>query len=118
MNYLYQGKNDSAVVEAQLELTEVWQLHAMALTYYAAGRRQEADQALKELIRKYQDQGPFQIAEVYSYRGEIDQAFEWLETAYKLRDGGVSQIMGDPRFKKIESDPRFAVFLRKLKLTN
>jgi TolB-like protein/Flp pilus assembly protein TadD len=116
LNYLALGRIDSALAEAHLEEEELWRLHALGIVLHAAGRKEEADQALAELIRKSPTNSPFQIAEVYSCRGEVDKALEWLETAYTLHDAGVSQIMGDPRFKRVEHDPRFAAFLKKLKL--
>ncbi len=116
MGQIALGKTDSAVIEAGMESTEVWRLHGLALAYAAAGMKEKSNQALAELIRLYGEAGPFQVAEVYSFRGEPDRAFEWLERAYTLRDGGVSQIISDPKFKKIVSDPRFTAFLRKLRL--
>ena len=68
------------------------------------------------MIERYSKEGPFQIAEVYAYRGDADRAFEWLETACRVRDPGVAQIVGDPLFKRIEGDPRFTAFLKRLKL--
>jgi len=58
----------------------------------------------------------FQIAEIYAYRGEADKAFEWLERAYKQRDGGLSQMKGDPLLSSLERDPRWHAFLKKMKL--
>lgn len=107
LDYVDLGRIDSAVAEARLEETEIWRLQASALVYHAAGKRQEADQALTALIAKYHNTGPFQVAEVFASPGEADSAFKWLETAYRLRDGGVTQIMGDPQFRTIEHDPRF-----------
>jgi hypothetical protein len=34
----------------------------------------------------------YQIAEAYAFRGESGKAFEWLESAYKQRDPGLTQI--------------------------
>jgi serine/threonine-protein kinase len=67
-------------------------------------------------IEGYQDVAAYQIAEVYAYRGEVDLAFEWLERAYAQRDGGLSQIKGDPHLKRLASDPRYAAFLEKMRL--
>ena len=45
-----------------------------------------------------------------------DPAFEWLERAYKQRDGGLSEIKGDPLLKNLEKDPRWHAFLKKMNL--
>ncbi len=58
----------------------------------------------------------FQIAQIYAYRGETDKAFEWLERAYKQRDGGLSEMKGDPLLRSLERDPRWTAFLKKMKL--
>jgi hypothetical protein len=45
-----------------------------------------------------------------------DRAFEWLERAYAQRDGGLAQLKGDPLLKSLERDPRYAAFLKKMRL--
>ena len=115
-NLLALGNIDSAIAEAKLEPDEFWRLQALAILHHAAGKSLASDQALQKIIEGYGKEGPFQIAEVYAFRGEADRAFEWLETAARLRDPGVTQILGDPLLRRIESDPRFAAFLKKLKL--
>jgi hypothetical protein len=72
--------------------------------------------ALSEHIDEFQKEGAFQIAEIYAYRGETDQAFERLERAYKQRDGGLSQMKGDPLLRSLERDPCYPAFLKKMKL--
>ena len=68
------------------------------------------------MVKNYTDTAAYQIAEVYAYRGEVDRAFEWLERAYAQRDSGLSQIKGDPHFKRLERDPRYAALLEKMHL--
>ena len=84
--------------------------------HHAAGRPARADAALAQLVTGYADVAAFQIAEVYGYRGDADRAFEWLERAYRQRDGGLSQLKGNPHMSRLESDPRYADFLRKMDL--
>jgi len=76
----------------------------------------EADDVLAQVIEEQQNDSAFQIAEIYAYRGETDKAFEWLERAYKQRDGGLSQTKGDPLLRSLEHDPRWPTFLTKMKL--
>ena len=114
--FLLQGKADHAIAEIQKETDEGWRLYGLAQAYYGANRIVEADAALRSLIEKYGDDSAYQVAEVYAYRGEADTVFEWLEKAYALRDGGLSELKGDPFMKNIEKDPRYKEFLNKMKL--
>jgi hypothetical protein len=50
------------------------------------------------------------------FRGEADRAFEWLERAYAQRDGGLTEMKGNPLLKNLERDPRYAAFLKKMRL--
>jgi adenylate cyclase len=59
---------------------------------------------------------PINIARVYGYRGGPDEALKWLERAYAHKDSVLSIIKGDPAFKKIEGDPRYKAFLKKMNL--
>ena len=53
---------------------------------------------------------------MYAFRGEADRAFEWLERAYVQRDGGLTTLKGDPLLKSLERNPRYAAFLKKMRL--
>jgi hypothetical protein len=57
-----------------------------ALAYHALGREQDSDAALAGLIGEYSNQGAYQIAQVYAYRGQSQESFTWQERAYKQRD--------------------------------
>ena len=46
----------------------------------------------------------------------MDKAFAWLERAYAQRDGGLIEMKGDPLLKNLEADPRYAAFLKKMRL--
>lgn len=114
--YVLKSEPEKALAELQREPEPFWRLYGLVLAYQAAGKKNEADASLAELIKKYQEVGAIQIAEVHAYRGEIDPAFEWLERAYAQRDGGLSEIKGDPLLKNLERDPRWNAFLKKMKL--
>jgi TolB-like protein/Tfp pilus assembly protein PilF len=84
----------------------------------AAGKRAEAHNIIDELARwsKSGNVSPSYIAGIYSTLGERDQAFEWLEKAYRVRDDQLTWIMIDPVFGSIRSDPRYADQLRRMGL--
>jgi hypothetical protein len=56
------------------------------------------------------------VAEAYTWRGEKDSAFEWLEKAYQQRDSGLTDIRFDPLLSALRDDPRYRAMLAKLKL--
>ena len=57
-----------------------------------------------------------QIAQVYAFRNQSDEEFEWLDRAYAKRDDGLVFVKVEPLLKSLHSDPRFAAFLKKLNL--
>jgi tetratricopeptide (TPR) repeat protein len=114
--YLEQSNPERALAEIQHEDDPAWRLFAQAVIYRRLGKKKDADAALKECIDKYKDDLAYQIALIYSDRGEIDKAFEWLDRAYVQRDGGLSKMIGDPLLRNIIKDPRYKAFLKKMKL--
>jgi TolB-like protein/tetratricopeptide (TPR) repeat protein len=125
---------DAGVVNyhlAQLELLEghaqealrvsqragpVLSLVGIAMAEHSLGHAAESQAAADQLIAKYADNVPAQIAELYAWRGENDKAFEWLERAYVVRDPALIAIRADPILAPLRSDPRFAAMLKKLGL--
>jgi TolB-like protein/Flp pilus assembly protein TadD len=113
---LSRSNPQAALVEAEREPDGPWRRFGLALAYHALGRRREADAAFREFVLKDQATAAFQIAELHAVRGERDAAFEWLERARAQRDSGIPFMKGDPLLKSLETDPRYAAFLRALKL--
>ncbi|PWT89632.1 MAG: hypothetical protein C5B54_08590, partial [Acidobacteria bacterium] len=114
--YVVQSKPEKALAESLKEQTPGYHEQALTLAYFAAGKKEEADAVLAEYIPKFQNEAAFQIAEIYAFRGEADKSFEWLERAYKQRDGGLDLIKDDPLFRNLEHDPRYAAFMKKMGL--
>ena len=79
-------------------------------------RNAESDAALARATKAYAGRWAYGMAEVHAYRGEIDQAFIWLDRAYRQKDVALYRIKGDPLLKKLEPDARYKTFLRKMKL--
>jgi TolB-like protein/thioredoxin-like negative regulator of GroEL len=88
----------------------------VALAEHKLGHAKEAQKALDELIAGYGQDYAVQIAEVYAWRGEKEQAFAWLDRAYAQRDGGLSDIKLDLFLAPLKTDPRFTAFVRKMGL--
>ena len=88
----------------------------VALAEHKLGHAKESQKALDELIAGYGQDYAVQIAEVYAWRGEKEQAFAWLDRAYAQRDGGLSDIKLDLFLAPLKTDPRFTAFVRKMGL--
>jgi TolB-like protein/Flp pilus assembly protein TadD len=114
---LVRGQPDAALTEFSKETVDAARWGGSAMAYFPLGRRVESDVALAKLLESHAEHYAFRIAQVYGFRGEADKALKWLERAYVQKDsGGLPVIKGDPMFKKIESDPRFKAFLKKMNL--
>ena len=114
--YVMQGRPQDALPEIELVRYDPVRAFLYPIAYYALGREKESDAALSELIAKYHASGAYQIAEVYAFRNQSDEAFEWLDRAYAQRDSGLIGTKVEPLLKSLHKDPRFAAFLKKLNL--
>jgi tetratricopeptide (TPR) repeat protein len=114
--YVMQGRPQDALREIELVRYDAERGWLYAIAYHTLGRKKESDAALSEFITKYHASGAYQIAEVYAFRNQSDEAFEWLERAYAQRDGGLIETKVDPLLKNLHGDPRFAPLLKKLNL--
>jgi len=111
-----QGRQEEALADALLEKVDWVRLTTLACLYHRIGRRPESDAALAELKATNADLAAFQVAQVHAFRGEVDDAFAWLERAYDQRDAGISMVKSCPWFDNIKGDPRWDKFLRKVGL--
>jgi TolB-like protein len=88
-------------------------LGGLACAYHDLGQAKESDAALSELIEKHKNWATA-IALAFTYRGENDRAFEWLEKAVVNRDSELSSLPSNLWFKNLHDDPRWLPFLRKI----
>jgi TolB-like protein/DNA-binding winged helix-turn-helix (wHTH) protein len=114
--YLLQGRPQDALPEIEHVHYAPYRAYLNALTYYALGRKKESDAALRELMIKYHASNAFEIAMIYAFRNQTDEAFEWLDRAYAQRDPSLMSTKIAPLLKSLHNDPRFAALLKKLNL--
>ena len=113
---LLRSRTDAALTEFSKETVDSARLGGLAMAYFALGRKADSDTALAQMTHHPTDH-PFFIARVYAFRGESNEALKWLDLAYAQKDsGGLPLIKGDPLFKKIEGNPRYKAFLKKMNL--
>jgi TolB-like protein/DNA-binding winged helix-turn-helix (wHTH) protein/tetratricopeptide (TPR) repeat protein len=111
--YVLQGRPQDALPEIERVRDEPQRAFLYAIAYYALGRKKESDAALSELIAKHPSDS-FHIAEVYAFRNESNEAFEWLDRAYAQRNSGLIGTKVDPLLKSLHHEPRYAALLKKL----
>ena len=109
----YQGRAEEAVAvleEALSHSREALSLAYLGHVYGRLGRTEDAGGLLRELeqLRTRGQAPPIAFATIYAGLGDIDAAFDWLETAYRLRDGYLFWLPGAPGLDPLHSDPRFA----------
>ena len=59
---------------------------------------------------------PTLLAVIYALQGDRNKAFEYLEKAYAEQDAELMACIRFPAFDVLHSDPRYAVFMRKVGL--
>jgi TolB-like protein/DNA-binding winged helix-turn-helix (wHTH) protein/Tfp pilus assembly protein PilF len=114
--YLAQGRAQEALAEMEKEPPGLFHDLGAALAYNTLGRRQESGTALARMISQHSNDGAYQIAQVYAYRGEVDQAFKWLNRAHAQHDPGLMWFKTDLKLESLRKDPRCAELLKKLNL--
>ena len=113
--YREKGMYKESFVELQNLNLPVIRLGHIGNAYARAGKKAEAQKAIQQLLEfTKQGLGTWELALVYAGLGEKDQAFEWLERAYKAHDKGMCYLKIDPPLDPLRSDPRFQQLLRRM----
>jgi len=110
---LLKGQPVEALAAIQQE-SSIWRLIFLPMAYHALGQTTEADAALNEVIDTYEREAAYNIAYVFAYRGEADQAFEWLDKAVAYKDPGLTDIAVEEYFSSLYGDPRWLPFLESI----
>ncbi len=111
---LFKGELVAALASMQQEELEVYRLIGLVIAHHALGQAQASDEALAELIEKYERGAPYNIAYGFAFRKEADRAFEWLDKTVEYGDSGLVEIVGKPEFRNIQNDPRWLPFLESI----
>jgi serine/threonine-protein kinase len=82
------------------------------------GKRSEAEARLRQLERIARDRyvSPVDFARLSIGLGDHEAAFHWMERAYEERRGWLAYLRVDPLVDALRPDPRFAEWLRRMRL--
>jgi TolB-like protein/Tfp pilus assembly protein PilF len=115
-SYLLEGKPEQALDFKFGAADPGWRFLIGAMAEHDLGRPEKSHQALDEWLSRWAHVGMYQAAQAYAWRGDKDKAFDWLERAYRQRDGGLMNVKRDPLLRNLHGDPRFAALLQKMHL--
>jgi hypothetical protein len=90
------------------------------------GRQESSAAALDRIVQQIGDQfrdQAYLVAEAYAWTGQIDAAFEWLETAYSmderygLQGYWFHRIMFLPIWRNLHDDPRWEALRTRMNMS-
>ncbi len=111
---LHKGEPEAALAAFQQEPSEALRMIGLPLAYHALSQATESDATLAELIDRYEQDWAYNIASVLAFRGEADQAFEWLDKAVEYNYPSLRYIPVESLFANIHDDPRWLPFLESI----
>jgi serine/threonine protein kinase/TolB-like protein/Flp pilus assembly protein TadD len=114
--YLVQRRPKAALAEYNQESFRPLHLSGRVLALDALGDRAAADEALTEMQAEFGDDAAWGYAQIYAQRGEVDEAFQWLERAYEQKIFGLVGVKNNVWLRPLHSDPRWQPFLEKMNL--
>jgi adenylate cyclase len=95
------------------EPSESYQASGRALVFYELGKEVECENEVSRLIELSGEEYGSEVALVYAWTGDLDQAFYWLEKERESGAGsGWTQILGYPQVQNLAADPRWLAFLQ------
>lgn len=89
----------------------------LAHTRAGAGDLSETRRLLQE-FRQAKEITPVVWALLYMDSGDLDHAFEWLETGVREHSMFIAELKAEPMYDRLHSDPRFTALLRHMNLAN
>jgi hypothetical protein len=102
------------LAEFEKEEDPEYRVKGEALAYHVLGQTDRLEASLDELIERWGEQWPSEVAHVQAFTGNADAAFEWLERAVETREEGLSEQYLWPFYRPIHGDPRWAAFLERV----
>lgn len=123
--WMYLGKHETVIRESAKVLPGVpisklppRFLAIMSISHLHLGQIQDSEEYLEELFDRAEISAggspSFYIAMIYCQKGEINQAFKWLEKSYQDREVEMYWLKVEPPFEPIRSDPRYQELLDKV----
>lgn len=113
---LLEGRPAEALDAFERSTAETFRLMGAALAHHDLGHKAASRRDLERFIKECAAHAAYQVSSVYAWRGEVEQAFAWIDRARAQRDSGLPDIAVNPLFRKVRDDARYEAVLRALNL--
>ena len=114
-SYYLLGNLKLAQSSCQVKLDYYQSLVCLAMTLDKLGRHDEAAAVLPKLQQMGGDGYAYQFAQIHAQWGNQGKALDWLDTAVRVRDTGLTALKTDPLLDPVRQEPRFQAIERALK---
>src|SRR5690606_12275342 len=95
------GHPEKALEYIEKQTHPFWILYHKSMAVYAAGEKEEANTLLDQLIADWGAVAWPNVAYVYAFRGEKNEAFKWLELAFENKDSSLLEILNFPHMENL-----------------
>ena len=114
---LLQGDAEGALSMFKPGIGSFWDDSGVIMALDTLGRSDEAEALLPAFIDRYGNSGgAFQVATIYAWRDDKDNAFDWLDRSYEEGEPSLIYVPSNIYFKNLHSDPRWNELLGNLGL--
>ncbi len=86
----------------------------LAMAYHALGQTARSDKAYSNWIDGPGPGLPVHTAYLAAFRGQADEAFQWLAEAESRGDGNLGSVPFNPLFQNLHDDPRWPQLLERI----
>lgn len=112
MVLIARDRPQAALEIIEQEVNEAARLYGRTVAYHALEDGPKSDAALAGLLERYPKEVEH-IAQAHAQRGEIDEAFEVLDSAYDRGEVALRDFRVDPRWAPLRSDSRWPAMLER-----
>jgi TolB-like protein len=108
------GQSEAAKASFAQDPFAVWVRTGGAIAEHRLGNRAAAEAHLAALKAEFGDKSSYQYAQIHAQWGEPDKALQALADAWRLKDGGLSQLYRDPLLAPISETSDYRALARKI----
>ena len=110
--YLTRGEFGEAADHVSREPVD-WVRDMYEIIMASRGENTDAFQsAAKAYEEKYGTPNSYQLAEIYGFVGDVDNAIKWLEMSHKVRDPGMGSLQTSAFLASARNDPRWPTMVK------